>query len=366
MVYTLPNKSELPTINQVLTMVRDIVSRMPIRHRMPYDVEIDGEELFLLNRTNSGLFTLKPNITNQPCLFYGDNEYHVPLRPRWSRENVMVENVIREEFELVMESHPLYRLFIQGIPTSRRPIRIINPFGNAMAYGFPSPMLKLTSSLDVAAFFATHSQNEATGEWTAIAETDGRGEVNVGVLYVMELAFPFPMIPGLSCIGMQAFERPGAQKMYAQVVGANEDFNRNGLVTGFQFRQRPDDVKELEHRLEMGSLLTPNELIATKAREILTTRRVSTAAFERNLANNPKDNPTVNRQRLTAAGVEIVEDAGHLFTEEELEREFYPRAIERWEEMFSHVVALHPGFDTLLADLRNYPNTDSGRRFFRR
>ena len=227
-------------------------------------------------------------------------------------------------------------------------------------------MIKLTSSLDVAAFLATHSQNEKTGEWTAIAERDGQGEVNVGVLYVMELAFPFPMMPGLSCIGMQAFQRPGAQRMYAQVMGANEDFNRHRLVTGFQFRQRPDDVRELEQRLEMGTLLTPNELIATKAREILTTRRVSTAAFERNLANNPKDNPTMNRQRLEAAGVEIVEYTGHLFDEEELKREFYPSARERWEEMFSHVVALHPGFDILLDDLRNYPNTDDGRRFFRR
>ena len=61
-------------------MVGEMIRQMPIRHVMPYDEPVDDGSLFLLNRTASGLFTLKPNITTQPCLFYGDSEYHSVLQ----------------------------------------------------------------------------------------------------------------------------------------------------------------------------------------------------------------------------------------------------------------------------------------------
>jgi len=336
---------------------------------MPYDAPVDNDSLFLLNRTASGLFTLKPNITRQPCLFYGDSEYHRVLQSSWcslSREHYMIENVLREEFELTMESHPLYKLFRDGVPTRKQSVRIVNPFGNAAAYGFPSPMLLLTSSLAVAAFMATHKRNETTGGWYAVPEHDENGEVNVGVLYVMELAMPFPMMLGLSCIGMQAFKRPGVMRLFGQNVGTAENFNEHRMVTGLQFRQKPSEVKELERLFNMGELLTPDELIAKKARDILTNRCVSEEAFERNLKSNPRDDREENLRRLANAGVQIESDAKHRFTEEELNREFYPTAEDEWNKMFSNVVAVHPGFDKLLYDLQNFPNTENGKKFFRK
>ena len=350
-------------------MVNEMTSHMPVRHRMPYDEPIDGDNKFLLNRTASGLFTLKPNITTQPCLFCGDNEFHKVLQPRWNSlqpDDYLIENVLREEFELTMRSHPLYRLFAEGIPTRRRPVRIINPFGNAMAYGFPSPMLPLTSSLEVATFMATHRRDERTGTWTAIEEHDSHGNVNVGVLYVLDLALPFPMMLGLSCIGMQAFERPGRQKLFGLNIENGRNFNELRFVYGFQFRQRPEEVRALEDRLVNGEWLTPHELIAQKANDILTTRCVSEAAFELNCYNNPRQNHEENRRRLERAGIEIVQNAGHFYSEEELNREFYPVAEERWDEMFSSVIAVHPGFDSLLADIRKFPTTEEGRKFFRK
>ena len=350
-------------------MVRDLTSQMPVRHRMPYDEPIEDDGAFLLNRTASGLFTLKPNITMQPCLYYGDNDYHEELKTTWSRlnkDNLIVDNVLREEFELTMFSHPLYRLLFQGIPTRRKPIRIANPFGVATAYGFPSPMLPLTSSLDVAAFFATHRQNANTGQWTPIPERNEQGELNVGVLYILELALPFPMMPGLSVIGAQAFSRPGTQRMFALNMTDEENLNSRRFVTGFQFRQSPAEVVEISNMFQNGNLLTPDELIAKKAADILRNRRVSEAAFELNCKNNPKDDFAENRRKLKAAGVEIVKDAKHLFTPEELAAEYYPTAVEQWNEMFSHVVAVHPGFDKLLDDIREFPNTPQGHNFFRR
>lgn len=360
----------MPTITEVLGMVRDLTSRMPVRHRMPYDEPVGDENAFLLNRTASGLFTLKPNITRQPCLFYGDNDYREKVEPSWNRfktrDEFMVQNVLREEFELVLLSHPLYRLLAQGIPTRRQTVRIVNPFGNAMAYGFPSPMIPLTSSLDVAAFFATHRQDEQSGAWTPIPERNERGEVNVGVLYMLELALPFPMMLGLSCIGMQAFRRPGRQRLFGMNVEAGRDFREHRFVTGLAFRQSAEASKGLNGAFENGERLTPGELIANKAADILRNRRVSEAAFAVNCKNNPKDDFAENRRKLKAAGVEIVKDAKHLFTLEELAAEYYPTAVEQWNEMFSHVVAVHPGFDKLLEDIRDFPNTPQGHNFFRR
>ena len=370
MVFVEENRDKLPTISQVLGVVGEMTSKMPVRHRMPYDEPIDDCDAFLLNRTASGLFSLKPNITKQPCLYFGDNDYHNILQSAWnrfkSRDEFMVQNVLREEFELTMYSHPLYRLFRNGIPTRRQPVRIINPFGIAMAYGFPSPMIPLTSSLDTAAFFATHKYNAQIDLWEAIAEKNEQGEVNVGVLYVLELAMPFPMMLGLSSIGMQAFKRPGEQKLFGLSIASGENLNNHRLVYGFQFKQKPEEVRTISEKFKGGTLLCPEELIAKKAADILKNRRISEAAFELNCKNNPRDDHEGNRKKLKAAGVDIVKEPLHFFKVEELESTYYPTEEQEWEKMFSKVVAVHPGFDRLLDDIRNFPNSDAGLKFFRK
>ncbi|MBQ6070926.1 MAG: hypothetical protein IJK85_04165 [Bacteroidales bacterium] len=40
MVYTNPNKEQLPTITEVMAMVLDLTSRMPVRHRMPFELVV--------------------------------------------------------------------------------------------------------------------------------------------------------------------------------------------------------------------------------------------------------------------------------------------------------------------------------------
>lgn len=344
------------------------MTKVPIKHRMPYDSFIEGNDKFLLNRTASGLFTLKPNITGQSCLFYGDNDIHQDLQSPWNsleKKNYLIENVLREEFELAMDSHPLYCLFKKGIPTRKQTVRIINPFGLAMAYGFPSPMLPFTSSLSVAAFFATHKQNPKTGEWHAISEKDEHGKINTGVLYVLALALPFPMMLGLSSVGMQAFKRPGIRRLFGLSIEKGENYNNHRLIYGFHFRQDPQKVTELDFEFNNGKLLTPEEKIAKIAEDILTTRHISEKAFLLNCMRNPSENPVVNKNRIVESGIKIVNTDLHLFTENDLD-EYYSSAEDDWNIMFSQVVAVHPGFDKLLDDIRNFPNTEKGKQFFRK
>ena len=61
MIYIAKQPNLLPTISQVIEMVKVIAGKMPVKHRMPYDEEVVGDDKFLLNKTESGLFTLKPN-----------------------------------------------------------------------------------------------------------------------------------------------------------------------------------------------------------------------------------------------------------------------------------------------------------------
>lgn len=368
MIYSLQNFSQLPTITEVLEMARDLMTRVPLRHRMPYDTFVEGDDKFLLNRTASGLFTLKPNITGQTCLFFGDNDFHQNLQApfnKLAKSDYLIENVLREEFEVTMDSHPLYKLFKEGIPTKNQAIRIINPFGLAMAYDFPTTMLPFSSSLEIAAFLATHKINRETGEWQAIPKTDAQGKINTGVLYVLALALPFPMMLGLSSIGMQAFKRPGAQKMFGLSIEKGENYNNHRLIYGFQFRQDPSKVSEFDKEFNNGKMLTPDEHIARKAKTIRSSRCVSENAFRLNCKNNPNENPVVNKKRIIDSGIQIVNEDIHLFTESEL-NEYYNSAEAEWNEMFGHVVAVHPGFDRLLEDLREFPNTEKGKQFFRK
>ena len=71
MVFPEQPENQLPSISQAVRMIEELVDDMPIRHRMPYDEEVDEDNVFLLNRTASGLFNLKPNITTQPAFIMG-------------------------------------------------------------------------------------------------------------------------------------------------------------------------------------------------------------------------------------------------------------------------------------------------------
>lgn len=100
MVFIVDNREQLPTISQVLSMVSELTGKMSVRHRMPYDEPVDDGDAFLLNRTASGLFTLKPNITKQPCLYFGDNDYHKILQPEWNKfrlEDEMISEYIAQK-----------------------------------------------------------------------------------------------------------------------------------------------------------------------------------------------------------------------------------------------------------------------------
>ena len=204
-------------IDELLMMLRNAVERFPVLHLSPVDRIVDSRDEYVLNRLASGRYALKPNITRQGILFRGDSHYHEVFRTRYGqkeiighgpevREKIIPVNVRRSDFEIAIESFPLYKMLKNGIvlPNGKKLV-MENPFGLAYAYDQPTPFVGLTSDLDVAAFYAVTEYDAESGKYTPVT-------TGMGVIYAFELRMPFSMTIGLSSLGRLIFPRTLQQK----------------------------------------------------------------------------------------------------------------------------------------------------------
>lgn len=337
MVFGNPNINELPTLRDVAGMIRNAVEAMPVVHRSDFTPVLSGEELFILTRTNL-MYSLKPNITTQGALFAWQNQYSypnptVPSLFRNGRPDYMINNVVREDAEIIFDSHPLFHLLKRGIPIPnlRRNIQIYNPYGLAHAYGFPSPFISLSQSLDIAAYHACHIHDDLTGITSPVNS-------GTGLLIVFQLKLPFSMTPGLSTLGRQAFVRPGANRLFLFECGLNADFLQHPAVTAFQFRHTVEDTRHYTQRYSGRESLYPHEIVADKLAELRLSHTYSIEALEHNLRANPRDNRIANIERLRSAGLRQVRNNNFRFNPEELERIWFDNAEERWNDFWSETV----------------------------
>lgn len=344
MIYTNPNKANLPNLNETLEILRQAVDSMPKVQVRPFDHPADRR--FILTRTNT-MFSIKPNIQQSSCLFMGTNCLVDQLRGKWwqfSREEFMLQNVIQEEMRIVMESHPFYRLFSKGFER----IQILNPYGIGMAYGQNTAMLPLTSDMNVAAFRASRfSDNDDDGQ-----------KISTGVFYLFELRAPMSYIPGLSTVGKQPFERPGRMNLFAYHTNPTVNFNSLPFVKGFEFRHDREISLEWERRFSSPeTTLFPNESISRKFDIIRSRKIVSYRAIARNLADNPQDNRENNIRRIRNAGYEIVDSLNLDYTRDELRSEWYDTVFDLWKNFWSDVDLniINPERQKRILDLPNNP-----------
>lgn len=366
MLYTNNNIGGLPNLEETVDILSNYVGSLPILHRDLNSGVVEDPDMFLLTRTER-MFSLKPNISRQGALFGWWNDYN-PQNPRNFRPslysdgepNYLLNNIIREDFELIMESHPLYLLLAQGIrvPGMARPLRIHNPYGLAHSYGFRSPFISLTSSLITAAFHASHSYNEATGTFEQITD-----ESRTGMIFVFNLPAPFGMISNLSTVGRQAFLRPGLNKLFAYACNPDTVFVDLPYVQGFQFRHSEASTQFYHWMFGGGADLYPDELIARKARMLRERRVFSRLAFQRNLELNPRDDRNVNMRRMQDAGYRLVTSNDLLFTEDELARLWFDNVRKNWQNFWDMTA-----FPMLDGDqfrfLLSLPDNPDYRRFF--
>lgn len=341
MLYINPQTQSLPTLRETISILRDLAARFPVIHRGPFTPIIDDEDLFELNRTNL-MYSIKPNITQQGAL-YGwmcDFDINHPENFKASifkdgKPNFLLNNVIKEDVEILFESHPLYRLLQRGInlPGLNRPLRIHNPYGLAHSYGLKSPFISLTSSLEIAAFHACHRYCPVENRFEPITDPD-----KSGIIFIFELSAPFSMIPNLSTVGKQPFMRPGNNRLFVFQTTPNTNFSALPFVKGFQFRHTQNSTDYFSRIWGNGAGLYPDELVATKISEILGGRRFSEQAFNRNLSYNPQDNPRQNLKKLSDNGYRMEKNYSTEFTIEELERIWFDDVEDIWEDFWDDVV----------------------------
>ncbi|MCM1141205.1 MAG: hypothetical protein NC453_21775 [Muribaculum sp.] len=363
MLYLNPDIKNLPTLLETVNIVRKMVQQFPVVHRGPFTPIVEDEDAFILTRTD-WMYSLKPNITNQGAIFGWCNYFQDiestpdPLKSSLYREknpNYLLNNIIREDFEIILESHPLYSLLKFGIdvPKLRRPIKIDNPYGVAHSYGLPSPFISLTSSIDIAAFHACHTYDCRTGKFVPITDNN-----KTGLIFVFELRGPFAMTLGLSTIGKQAFQRPGNNKLFAYQCRPDVVFASLPFVKGFQFRQTTESTDLFDKIFGQGRALNPREIISDKLSELLDSRSFSEQAFKRNLFHNPKDNPTVNLHRLADAGLSRKKTIDFEFTSNELRATWFDDVEDNWEDFWDGTIfpMLNESQYNALLDLPNNPN----------
>lgn len=153
-------------------------------------------------------------------LYRGQNAEFVPCVPSLYRGNASAAEVFWQRmrlvvFERMLQSHPVVKGFFE------RHGFMIDVEGLAQHYGIRTSILDLTSSVDVAMFFAT-CRYDAVRDVYDFYDDD---EVHEGILYVFDpLRDNEPMPPfsmqnymrgNITPIGLQAFPRPGLQEGYA-------------------------------------------------------------------------------------------------------------------------------------------------------
>ena len=328
-------------IDELLMMLRNAVERFPVLHLSPVDRIVDSKDEYVLNRLASGRYALKPNITRQGILFRGDSHYHEVFRTRYGqekiighgpevREKIIPVNVRRSDFEIAIESFPLYKMLKSGIvlPNGKKLV-MENPFGLAYAYDQPTPFVGLTSDLDVAAFYAVTEYDAESGKYTPVT-------TGMGVIYAFELRMPFSMTIGLSSLGRLIFPRTLQQKTFLLNINPEYDFNQMAVVNGFVFNHDAALSRAIYDRFDGGEKLAPKEDFLLKKIQKFPKNTVSEQGFMRNLLENMGDSRMENESVLSRAGVRIDGNLNPAFTFDEL-KGVYSNIASYWQSMIDGV-----------------------------
>ena len=298
-----------------------------------------SSESFVMSRLASGRYSLKPNLCERKYLFRGETEFHSPCTPSLFRKNkqkqYIEELAIGQEMELLMLSHPLVQLLDLGVELNGQLFRFeMNLFGLTQHYYNKTCFLDMTSSPQVAAFFATTDYDWKTDTYSPILDE----EHVAGILYYysLDIDTDFKEVP-LTTIGLQVFPRSGKQYGFLYRLTKEQDFNTFSRLQMMRFKHDPKIAQRIFDEFHGGKDLFPDDILmnhwkaCNRDKLVLSNRTVLA-----NQVNNPSSSVDDLIHELENLGYEI-RDYIPTFTKDEL-KDYYA-AIKKgfWNEFCSRI-----------------------------
>lgn len=369
MIYHNSNIGQLPDSKEMGRFLSMMQDKIPVQHLMGFEKMVGDEAAYILTRLSNGRFSIKPNITRQGLLYYGNCDYNSvkgELKPLYYRKSLngvepahdefLENNVLLEQFRMLVESFPLYKLLNDGIEVSERlTIRVGNAYGLASTYGLKAPYMNLTSDINVAMFYATHKFDTKTNTFVPATEN------TVGVVYAYCLPMQFGMIPGLSTLGKQVFPRTFYNKQFLLGMNPTDDFNKDNMTNGFTFRQAKDGSDFYGKMFQKGNLLIPKDDFLVKKWKSYD-KIIFREAVLYNLRTNPQDDLTKNSEILEGKGYEIKEGMPKFLKEDLLNVDL----LEIWNAVCKKMITGGSVryYGDIAEFLKQVPNMDKYKSYF--
>lgn len=209
---------------------------------------------------------------SSPYLYRGQVRNWPTCRPSLFRCNALnpidlfVEYIRVADFELLLQQHPAVKA-MQGERIS------VDFVALAQHYGLSTNCLDLTSSIDIAAFFASCSRL-ADGGYLPYADSDK------GVIFRSPWVLLDPELAGkIQIVGFQPLKRPAEQKAWGYILDKNEDFAQQSEV--FHFSQSKKGSEYFYEMFEAGAKLFPPDPICSYVDRIRESKQYSFEAFHR-------------------------------------------------------------------------------------
>lgn len=308
-------------------------------------------------------FTIKPSLRNKKFLFRGQAEFFNPCKPSMFRDKAktyFVDDVIQiNELEILLQQHPLVKLFEQGFMLMNEFIRFkIHYGGLSQHYYNNTPYLDLTSDMDVAKFFAVTTFDMDNDRYVKYNGS------KLGVLYYYDLkpgAFSYSEERKylVESIGKQPFMRSGNQYGFLIDLEKDDDFNSFPEVRYVFFKHNPDITERIFKDSQFGDKYMPQEILRTnwyrRMSDKEARKKVSTKALKLNFEHNPDESHSKIVKKLREKGFSISSKHTPYFTEKELDL-YYTNSIKIWEDFCSDIHFYGPEGLLLKKHLHNLPN----------
>lgn len=311
-------------------------------------------------------FSIKPSLASNKFLFRGQSQFYERCVPGMFRnkDNVRqhqyVDEVIQmNELEVLLRQHPLVRLFDQGFYLMHDFFQFrVDYQGISQHYYNHTPMLDLTSDMEVAKFFAVTWFNMTEDRYERYTGNE------LGVLYYYDLepdAFQYRKGRKylVETIGKQPFMRSGNQSGFLIRLDDTMDFNTLPEVRYVFFKHDSAITDRIFAESQNGDKYMPQELLRTHWYRRMSNpkamKEISNEALKLNFESNKDVSHRSIIKQLQSKGFHISSKNKQYFTDEELDL-YYAGALDFWEDFCSNIHFYSPEDALLKKYLMNLPN----------